>query len=137
LTLGNDNQLKVTSGSVQVTSVALSGGALIALIAIVSLCFVLDRRRHNRPETEEEEEQTEGFDLAIEHNEEEEFDDEDENVFDLGEDRDLTNSNALSESESGSGNWVRGRLRRGNDLRMTFDGYESFSSLFCPEYSPR
>jgi hypothetical protein len=135
-TLGNDNQLKVSTGSVNVPSVALSGGALIALITIVSLCFVLDRKRHNRPETEEEE-QAEGFDLAIEHNEEEEFDDEDENVFDLGDDRDHINSNALSESDSGSGTWVRGRIRGGNHLRMEFDGDESFSSLFCPEHSPR
>jgi hypothetical protein len=122
LTLG-DNQLKVSIDSVRTTSVAVSGVALIALIAILGSHFAIHRRR-NRSETEE---QIDEFDLAIEHNEEEEFDDEDENVFDLENDRNQTNSNALSESESD--NWVRGRVRGGGELRMDFDGQESFAAL--------
>jgi flagellar biosynthesis/type III secretory pathway M-ring protein FliF/YscJ len=110
-----DNLLKVSTDSVEITSVAGSGGALIALIAIVCLYLVL-KRRHNRSETEA---QIEEFDLAIEQNEEEEFDDEDEDVFDLGDNRGQTNSNALSESESDD--WVRSSVRGGNDLRMDFD----------------
>jgi hypothetical protein len=113
-TLGNDKQLKVSTDPVKITSAAVSGGALIVLVTIICLCVVLDRR-HNRYELEEP-------DLGIEHNEEE-FDDEDENVFDLGDDGDKTNSNALSES--------------GHDFRMDFDGDESFSSLFTPGYSAR
>jgi hypothetical protein len=124
LTLGNNHQLKVSTESVNVTAVGLSGGALIALIAIVSSCFVL-HKRHNRSETEE---QIDEFDLTVEHNEEEEFDDEDENVFDLEEDdRALSNSNSLSESDSE--NWVRGPVRRRDDLGMDFDAQESFAGL--------
>jgi hypothetical protein len=118
LTLGND-ELKVSTGSVEVSSIAVSGGGLIAVMTIVCFYFVLNRR-HNRSETEA---QIEEYDLAIEHNEEEEFDDEDENVFDLGDDRQQINSKALSESETDD--WVRGRVRGGNDLRMDFDGDES------------
>jgi hypothetical protein len=123
LTLGNDHQLKVSTGSVNVTAFGVSGGALIALITIVCSCFVL-HRRHSRSETKE---QIDEFDLTVEHNEEEEFDDEDENVFDLEDDRAQTNSNALSESDSE--NWVRGPIRRADDLRMDFDAQESFTRL--------
>jgi hypothetical protein len=117
-----NNQLKVSMEPVAISSGA-AGGALIGLITIFCLCFAL-YKRHNRPETEE---QIDEFDLAIEHNEEEEFDDEDENVFDLENDVDQTNSNALSESESD--NWVRRRPRREDGLRMDFDGQESWTAL--------
>jgi hypothetical protein len=51
LTLGN-NQLEVSMGSVKITSIGVSGGGLITVVAIICLCFVLDRR-HNSSETEE------------------------------------------------------------------------------------
>jgi hypothetical protein len=84
------------------------------------------RRRRNRPQTEEQ--TIEELDLQTEHNEEEELDDEDDHIFDLEDDRDGTNSNVLSESESESENWVRSRIRGGTELRMDLDGEESFSS---------
>jgi hypothetical protein len=120
LTLGN-NQLKVSLESVRMTSGAAGGGALIALITIFGLFFVLNRR-HNSPQTEGQ--IIDECDLPTEHSEPEEFDDEDEDVFDLVDVRDGTNSNALSESETD--HWVPGRIRPGDDLGMHFDGEESF-----------
>jgi hypothetical protein len=124
LTLGN-NQHKASMGPVNLTSVGVSGGSLIALATIVCLWIVLHKSR-NRPQTEEQ--TIEECDLQTEDNEEEEFEDEDDHIFDLEDDKNQTNSNVLSKSESGSENWVRSRIRGGNELRMDLDGEESFSS---------
>jgi hypothetical protein len=120
-----DDQLKISRESDKITSIAASGGALIGLITIICLYFILVRRR-NRSQTEEA---ISEFDLPDEHSEEEEFDAEDENDFELEDDAYQTNSNALSESETE--NWVRGRIRGGDHLRMDFDGEES---ICCPEH---
>jgi hypothetical protein len=109
-----NNQLKAAMESVTITSGAAGGGALVALLTICCLCFVF----HERLKSPEIERQTvDETDLPTELSEEED-DDEDEN------DVDGTNAGDLFDSETDT--WVGGRIRRGDDLRMDFDGDESF-----------
>jgi hypothetical protein len=112
-----NNDEKAALASVKLTSGAAGGGGLIALIAILSLCFVLYRTHKTAQNGKQI---SPDFDLPIEHSDEEESENEEEIFVDFEDCQDRTNSNALSESESE--NLVRG----GNDLRMAFDGEESF-----------
>jgi hypothetical protein len=115
-----DRDLKASLGSVKITSGSVGGGGFIALIAIVAFCCLLYRRRsgQNRPQSQPE--VFHEFDLPIEHNEEEES--EDENAFDLENGKD---SYDPFDSES----LERDRNPGGRDLRMHFDGEESFASF--------
>jgi hypothetical protein len=106
-----NNQLKAAVESVTITSGAAGGGALVALLTICCLCFLL----HGRLKSPEIERQTvDEIDLPTELSEE----DGDEN------DGDGTTADDLFDSESDT--WVGGGIRPGDDLRMDFDGDESF-----------
>jgi hypothetical protein len=111
-----DDELKVSVGSVRLVSGTVSGGALIGLITIFSLCFVFHRRQKTSPIDEEP---IDEFDLQTEHcDEEEPYDDDD--VFDLQN----SEGGAVSDDLSVGDSWVPGRIRRGDNL--CFDGEESF-----------
>jgi hypothetical protein len=120
-----ERQLSAAGKSVKPISGAVSG---VAIIALFSLCFVL-RRRHKLPPIEQQ--SVDEFDLPAEDSdEEEEFDDEDENLFDLENSRERTNSKDLLDSEKE--NWMSGAIRGGGELRMDLDGEESFTLLRLP-----
>jgi hypothetical protein len=115
-----DRDLKASVGSVKITSGAVGGVGFIALIGIVGLCCFLYRRRSGQNRSQFQPEVFDEFDLPTEQSEEEEF--EEDNVFDLENAKgqasdDLLNSENL-EPDCNPG---------GRDLRMQFDGDESFA----------
>jgi hypothetical protein len=116
-----DRDLKASLGSVKITSGAVGGGGFISLIGIVGFCFLLYRRSgQNRPQSQPE--AFDEFDLPTEQSEEEEFEHEEENGFGLENGKDSDSDDAF-DSES----FERDRNPGERDLRMDFDGDESFA----------
>jgi hypothetical protein len=97
-------ELKVSVGSVGITSGAVGGGALVALVSIVCLVF---HKACNSLQTEKQ--IIDEFDLSTEHRNEES--DLEEHFFDLPNDR--TSSKYLTGSES----WEDSP----NDFRMHYE----------------
>jgi hypothetical protein len=116
-----DEDLKASLESVKITSASVGGGAFIAIIAIVCLSLLFHRTRRKRQNgTQIERESFDEFDLPTEHSDEEPSDEE-ESFFDL-ENREKSDSDDPFESDS----FVSDPIRGGDDLRVHFDGEESF-----------
>jgi hypothetical protein len=110
VTAPNFQLIRASVSSVRLASGATVGGTLIAILGVLGFFLILHRRRKV---TEVEHETIDEFDLPMEHSNEIEVEvetaDEKENCLSLEDEEEI---------------WVRG----GDELRLHFDGEESFSS---------